>query len=168
MNFHELSKEDLVNYLEFLLHNYRVMDAFWFLNIENRHSLDEACKINELVWGKVGSLAARDIKKRFGPFEPSLEGFIRAFQLFPWTIMVDYNMELKGDELYLEVPCCPAQEGRLRHGLGEYPCKAMHIAEITEFARELDPAIKVENLFAPPDPHPEDMHCRWRITRQEA
>ena len=165
MDFAKQSKEELINYLEFILHNYRVMDAFWFLNIEQRHSLDEACKINELVWGKVGNLAARDIKKRFGPFEPSLEGFVKAFEHFPWTVMLPYKMQLSDAELIMEVPCCPAQEGRLRHGLGEYPCKAMHIAELSEFARVIDPALKVENLYAPPDPHPDDMHCRWRITR---
>ena len=165
MEFKDLEKDELVNYLEFLLFNYRLMDAFWFLNTENRHGLDEACQVNEMVWAKVGNLAGRDIMKRFGPFEPSLEGFLKAFKLYPWTIMYKYDITLTERELILEMPCCPSQEGRLRYGLGEYPCKAMHIAEMNGFAKAIDPGIKVQNLFAPPDPHPEDMHCRWIITR---
>ena len=44
--FEDWSKEDILKYVGFLMHNYRVMDAFWFLNVENRHGHAEACKIN--------------------------------------------------------------------------------------------------------------------------
>ena len=43
--FAKWDKEELVRYLGFLLHSYRVMDAFWFINIENDHGMDEACRV---------------------------------------------------------------------------------------------------------------------------
>ena len=61
MDFNSWDKGDLVKYIEFLLHNYRVMDAFWYINTENRHGSDEADQVNELVWGKTAQLAARDL-----------------------------------------------------------------------------------------------------------
>lgn len=164
--FGDWPKEDLVNYLEFLMHSYRVMDAFWFINLENRHGHEEACKINELVWSKTAELAARDLKRRFGLDQDGLEGFVKALKLFPWYILVGYDLALSPDELIIEVPECPAQEGRLKRGLGEYDCKDMHRAEFAGFAKVIDPRIKVECIFAPPDEHPPDLYCRWRFTVQ--
>ena len=164
MDLSQWPKQDLLKYIDFLLHNYRVMDAFWFINLENSLGLDQACHFNEKVWGKVGGLAARDLKKRFGLTQPGLPGLVEALQLFPWTILIGYEFDLKPDELIITVPSCAAQAGRIRHGLGEYPCQAMHRAEFASFAQEIDPRIQVECVFAPPDPHPEDIHCRWRFT----
>lgn len=163
-DFDEWPKEKVVNYLEFLIHNYRVMDAFWFLNLEKELGHEEACRYNELVWGKTAQLAARDIKKRFSLDQGGLEDFVRGQQLFPWSMLVGYHYDVQPDEVVISVPSCPPQEARLERGLGEYDCQAMHMAEFSGFAQEIDPRIRVECLFAPPDDHPPDMFCKWRFS----
>jgi len=161
----QLNNDQLKELIHSLLWQLRLTDAFWFIFTEKRFDLTAAEELNAEVWAKVGELTARDIKKRFNIQESGLDGFLKAFDLFCWTMMVDYRMERPNDDqLILSVPSCPAQEGRKKHGLGEYRCKEMHLREFSGFAREIDPRIRVECVFAPPDPHPLDTHCRWRFT----
>jgi hypothetical protein len=163
MKYSEMGDKEVREYLDFLLRQYRLTDAYWFLGVEDTFGTEAAVKLNEDIWGRMGGLAAKDIKERFPLEQEGVARVLEALSYFPWTVIVGYDMEETADGAMIRVPFCPPQAARVRMGKGEFPCKTMHMSEFTNFAKEIDERVEVHCLMAPPDPHPEDLYCEWEL-----
>ncbi len=159
-----MDSEELRKYLAFLLWHYRVVDGFWFLYMSEDHSLAAAERLNERVWARVSGLAARDLMSRFAITEKGLGGLLKVLRLYPWTLLLEYQIEEFPDEIVLSVPCCATQEARRTRGLPEYECREMHRREFEAIAAQVDPEIQVHCDFAPTGERPAGFDCRWRFT----
>lgn len=163
MDTARIKDRELREYLDFLLRQYRVVDGFWFLAVEDELGLDTAVRLNEDIWARIGTRAAGEIKRRFDITGQGVPAVLKALSYFPWTLITGYEIEQTEKGALLRVPSCPPQEARLRHGRGEFPCKAMHLGEFSNFAKVIDENIEVRCVMAPPDPHPDDLWCEWEF-----
>jgi hypothetical protein len=158
-----MGERELREYLDFLLRQYRLADGLWFLAVEETFGTEAAVRLNEEVWIKIAPLAAREIKSRFAIEGEGVPAVMEALSYFPWTTITGYEIKQNGDRTILRASHCPPQEARVRHGLGEFPCKARHWGEFSRFAREIDERVEVQCVMAPPDPHPGDLWCQWEF-----
>lgn len=167
MRFPDMGDKDLPEYVDFLLRQYRLTDAYWFLAVEDTFGTEAAVKLNEGIWTRMGGLAAKEIRERFPLQEEGVARVLEALSYFPWTLIVGYEMEETPDGARIRVAHCLPQAARVRAGRGEFPCKSMHLGEFTNFAKEIDERVEVRCLMAPPDPHPEDLWCEWELRLRE-
>ena len=100
--FDKMEKEDLRKYIEFLLWHYRVIDAFWYINITEHFDEPTADRLNEKVWGRAGAMAAKDLHKRFKIVEQGLGGFVKA--LFPGVSLSAMKLHKHPMKLLLRFP----------------------------------------------------------------
>jgi hypothetical protein len=166
-SFDNMDPAEIRSYLAFLLWHYRVVDSFWFLYTAEDYSQPAAEQLNERVWARVSGLAARDLVSRFQITEKGLQGFLKVLRLYPWTLLLEYQIEESPGEIILTVPCCATQEARRKRDLPEYECKEMHRREFVSIAGQVDASIQVHCDFAPPGERPEGLDCRWRFRLEE-
>src|SRR4030042_3563599 len=102
--FREAPSPELSRYIEFLLWHYRVVDAFWFIYVAEQFDQSTAERLNEQVWSKVGGMAAKDLVSRFVIREKGLKGFVKTLQLFPWHILVGYEIQEGEDQGIVRFP----------------------------------------------------------------
>ncbi|MEM4292132.1 MAG: DUF6125 family protein [Archaeoglobaceae archaeon] len=150
-----------MEYVEFLLKQYRLVDALWFLAVEDEFGLEHAVRLNEKVWEEMGKRSAREIKRRFKIDEKGLEGFEMAMKLFPWCRILNYEFERAENRLIIRVKDCLPQIARIKTGRGIFPCREMHLREFKAFAKEIDDRIEVKCIYAPPEMR--DYFCEWEF-----
>jgi hypothetical protein len=168
MKIPQFNSDEFQPYIEFIVDLLRRADGFWFLGVEHSYGYDAAIKINEEVWHRMGKIMTREIKEKFSIEEKGLKALARIIRYSPWSMISDFEIEENGEEVIVSVPHCASQEARLKKGVGEYNCKGMHLGEFMSIIEEVDRDIRVECLFAPPDPHPKELFCKWRFTMNKS
>jgi hypothetical protein len=162
--FEELSHNQLLKYTKLLLRHYRLIDAYWFLKVEDSCGLETATRFNEEIWAKLGEVSAKDIMKYINVGKGDLKTLLEALKYFPWTIIANWKVaEYSDRRVVILADKCPPQEARMKSGRKLLACKAMEQRLYENFAKVFNNSIKVKCHNAPPDPKPRDCWCRWEF-----
>lgn len=172
INLSELPRETLISLIEMYSGLSLTLDGLWFTAVEDEFGLEEAVKTDEMVWGRYGEIEARRIIKTLNISGSGLDALAKALNFMMWVHArgMDCEIELEREDaaIVFTVTDCRPQKARIRSGRGEFPCKPVGIAYFSKFAKAIDPKIEVECVVCPPDPHPENVWCRWKFRKRES
>lgn len=158
--------ERLLDYLFLQVRNLWRVDGLYFLGIEKKSGTEAAAEIDADVWEVMAGIEAKSLQKMFKVGEnPDVAKIMELLQKSSWALDQPFKtVEIGNKRAVLSVDRCRTQETRSSKGLGEFPCKKVRFGYLRNFAKTLNPKVKVKCLICPPDKHPKDSWCKWEFT----
>lgn len=162
----DLTQAELLELLADFAKRWLAHDGLWFQAVEAEQGIDAAIRFDIAAWERFTAVEADRIRRLLDlPPEAGLDGLAEAlgFRLYA---LVNEQEILRPDDhtLIFRMKRCRVQEARQRKGMAPFPCKPVGVVEYSGFAQALDPRIRTEVIFCPPDPHPPEYVCAWRFT----
>ncbi|MFX0201630.1 MAG: DUF6125 family protein [Candidatus Hodarchaeota archaeon] len=161
-----LTRNQLLDLIKMFSKNWLTVDGIWFTLVEDRYGLDTALDLDLKMWERNAIIEAQRIKKCIGiPEGEGIKSVLNAIHFMTHAPSMPFEYSIDGpDQAHFWFTRCRPQEGRGKAGRGEFPCKPMGLACYGGLAKIIDPIVKVECVFCPPDDHPSDVWCKWRLT----
>ena len=162
----DLSREELIKIIIDDAKNWLAHDGLWFQAVEKAHGQEAAIAADEEAWHYFTAIEAQRIMELLemepGGGIPALLACLNR-RLYA-RLNTQEIVEVTDTRAVLRMTSCRVQVARQRRGLASFPCKSVGVIEYTEFARVVDPRIKVNCLTCPPDEVPEEYWCAWEFT----
>jgi hypothetical protein len=157
--------ERLLDYFFLQIRNLWRVDGLYFLGIEKKSGTEVATEIDAGVWETMAELEAKNLQKMFNVAEnldiPTIVDLLRKSS---WALDQPFKtIEVSSKRAVLRIDRCKTQETRLNKDLKEFPCKKVRFGYLKNFAKTLNPNVKVNCLVCPPDERPKDSWCRWEF-----
>ncbi len=161
-----LSKDKLIQIMMFNNRNIWRVDGLYFLGIEDAFGTDAAAAIDAGVWNIMGTLEAKTLKKILDLKDTTIDTVMKALQYTSWALdQQEKVITVENGEGILKILNCRTQLTRLKKGLSEFPCKQVRYSYLTNFAKEISPAIQCTCVCCPPDEHAGDVWCEWHFVQ---
>jgi hypothetical protein len=162
----KMPTENLLDYFFLQIRNLWRVDGLYFLGIEKKFGTEAATEIDAGVWEVMAGTEAKSLQKMFHAGEnPDVSTIMGLLLRSSWALDQPFKtVELGSNRAVLVIHRCRTQETRLSKGLCEFPCKNVRFGYLKNFAKTLNPKVKVNCLACPPDKHPKDSWCKWEFT----
>lgn len=164
--FEDMSREELLGWLQDAARLWLAHDGLWFQAVENGEGMARAMEHDATAWSRFSPIEARRIMKRLG-IEPGggIDALVTCLQYRLYAHLNEQEVVEKSDtRCVFRMKQCRVQNARGRKGLPDFPCKSVGIVEYTTFARTIDPRLRCRCVACPPDDHPDDWFCAWEFT----
>lgn len=165
----EKPREELLMFLADLAKTWVTGDGLWFQAVESVRGMDQAKVINDACWSHFAQMEAYKARRLLGlDRSGGLPALKRALSLRIYSSINAHEATWEDDgSLLFTMTECRVQSARRRKQMEDYPCKSAGIVEHTSFAKGIDPRIKTECVWCPPDRKPDQEFCAWRFTLDE-
>jgi hypothetical protein len=165
----EKSREELLLLIGDIAKTWVASDGLWFQAVESASGMGRAKEINDACWSHFASMEAFKILRYLGlGRNRGLRTLEKALRLRIYSSINSHESSWDADgSLLFTMTECRVQAARRRKQMEDYPCKSAGIVEHTQFARTIDPRIKTECVWCPPDRVPDEAFCAWRFTMEE-
>jgi hypothetical protein len=159
------SREDLLLLIADIAKTWVAGDGLWFQALEARFDISQAKVVNDACWSHFAHMEAFKLKKFLGLGDNGgLEALEKALRLRVYSTINAHTTSWDDDgSLLFKMTECRVQSARRRRNLEDYACKSAGIVEHSEFALGIDPRIKTECVWCPPDRVPDQEFCTWRF-----
>lgn len=163
------SREDLLLLVADIAKTWVASDGLWFQEVEARLGLSTAKMVNDACWSHFARLEAFKIKKLLHLNDTGgLTALEKALKLRIYSTINAHSASWDQDgSLVFKMTECRVQVSRRGKAMEDYPCKSAGLVEYTEFAQEIDPRIRTECLWCPPDRVLDTEFCAWRFRMHE-
>lgn len=160
------SREELLICIGEIAKTWLTGDGLWFQEVESQKGMSEAKSINDSCWSLFAKMEAFKIKKFLDlPDFGGLKALDAALKLRIYSTINAHSSRWDDNgSLIFSMTECRVQSARRRKELNHYPCKSAGLIEYSDFAKAIDPRIKVECVWCPPDRVPETEFCSWCFT----
>lgn len=161
----KMPMEKLLDSFFLQIRNLWRVDGLYFLGIEKRFGTEAAADIDAGVWESMAAIEAKVLQKMSKVGEnPDISLIMDLLRKSSWALDQPFKtVEVSAKRATLSIDHCRTQEARLSKGLKEFPCKRVRFGYLENFAKTLNPNVKVNCLVCPPDEHPKDLWCKWEF-----
>lgn len=161
----DLPRDTLIKLLQVSSKNWATTDGLWFQGVEDKYGMEVAVELDRKMWERLSLVGAKRIREALGLKEEGISAAVRMIDIMSLLVGADSTelVEETPNKVVFQWSRCPFQEARVRGGRGEFPCKTVGATLFDNAAKVGDPKAKVECLICPPDPHPENLWCKWEL-----
>lgn len=160
------SREELLLLVADIAKTWLTGDGLWFQALESKAGMDTAKEVNDTCWSHFAFMEAFKIKKYLGlGDEEGLQALEKALRIRIYSSINAHSSSWDQDgSLVFSMNECRVQAARQRKGMEAYACKSAGVLEYSNFAQGIDPRIRTECVWCPPDRVHEDEFCTWRFS----